>query len=205
VIGGYTGSSKTYLLHELEKRGEQIIDLEQLAGHKGSAFGNLDMIEQPGQEQFENLLAQKLYENSSIGNNQPIWIEGESQRMGLLNIPQSFFKTLRNAPLIFLDIPFSVRLKQIVKDYGSYDKEKIINGIVRIKKRLGGLETKNAINFLLEDDIENCFDYLLKYYDRLYLKSTFLPTETERKIIKIESGTTDVKSNFKKIMEHARS
>ncbi|MBA4140769.1 MAG: tRNA 2-selenouridine(34) synthase MnmH, partial [Segetibacter sp.] len=60
ILGGYTGSGKTYVLHELENKGEKIIDLEYLAGHKGSAFGNIGFKPQPSQEMFENLLAVEL-------------------------------------------------------------------------------------------------------------------------------------------------
>ena len=60
ILGGYTGSGKTELLKALQKKGEKIIDLEELANHKGSAFGNIGMPEQPGQEMFENLLSCEL-------------------------------------------------------------------------------------------------------------------------------------------------
>ncbi|MBK8670870.1 MAG: hypothetical protein IPN89_16000 [Saprospiraceae bacterium] len=72
VIGGYTGSGKTHLLDELKERGETITDLEGLASHKGSAFGNIGMPDQPSQEMFENLMAlgnfqKKQNAKSSLG------------------------------------------------------------------------------------------------------------------------------------------
>ena len=57
IISGYTGSNKTGIIHELKKLNEPVIDLEKLAEHKGSAFGNLDLVPQPSQEYFENILA----------------------------------------------------------------------------------------------------------------------------------------------------
>ncbi|MFM9911622.1 MAG: tRNA 2-selenouridine(34) synthase MnmH [Chitinophagaceae bacterium] len=60
ILGGYTGSGKTYVLDELEKNGQAVINLEKLANHKGSAFGNIGMPKQPTQEMFENLLATEL-------------------------------------------------------------------------------------------------------------------------------------------------
>ncbi len=166
VLGGYTGSGKTDVLSVLHQRGETIIDLEDIAKHKGSAFGNLTAFQQPSQEMFENLLATELYKNKD----KSIWLEDESQRIGDVNIPIKLYNNKQCSTVYFLDIPFEERLIYITKDYGKNDKEKLVNAIIRIKKRLGGLDTKNAINFLLEDDIKNCFAILLKYYDKFYLK-----------------------------------
>ncbi|MDZ4071934.1 MAG: tRNA 2-selenouridine(34) synthase MnmH [Sediminibacterium sp.] len=169
IIGGYTGSGKTEVLHALAQQGETVIDLEGLACHRGSAFGNLGQPQQPKQEMFENLLANALAVASA--NNSTIWLEDESQRIGEVNIPISIFKYMRTCRVYFLDIPFEERLNYILKGYGSFDKEKLINATIRIKKRLGGLETKNAVNYLIEDDFLGAFGILLHYYDRLYTKS----------------------------------
>lgn len=169
IIGGYTGSGKTEVLHALAQQGETIIDLEGLACHKGSAFGNLGQPQQPKQEMFENLLANALAVASE--NNSTIWLEDESQRIGEVNIPISIFKYMRTCRVYFLDIPFEERLNYIVKGYGCFDKEKLVNATERIKKRLGGLETQNAVSYLMEDDFHSAFRILLHYYDRLYTKS----------------------------------
>ncbi len=170
LIGGYTGSGKTEVLQQLFKKGENMIDLEGLASHKGSAFGSLGQPKQPTQEMFENLLANELNrkKNTATGS---IWIEDESQRIGEVNIPIQFFKLMRTKKVFFLNIPFEERLNFIVQGYGAFEKDKLVNAIIRIKKKLGGLETKTAINFLLEDNIKGCFEILLHYYDKLYLKS----------------------------------
>ncbi len=167
IIGGYTGSGKTEILYELQQQQELIIDLEKAASHKGSAFGSLGMPAQPSQEMFENILATALL---NIDISKHIWLEDESQRIGDVNIPKSLWQHMRNAPVYFLDIPFEERLLCIVKWYGMQDKEKMINAIIRIKKRLGGLETKTAVNYLIEDNITESFRVLLKYYDKWYAK-----------------------------------
>jgi tRNA 2-selenouridine synthase len=202
IVGGYTGSNKTRILHQLQKRNQAIVDLEKIAGHKGSAFGNIDMVPQPGQEMFENLLAGELNRTDLRSPGGPIWIEGESQRIGNVNIPQDFFTAMRAAPLFFIEIPFSERLALIVSDYGKYEKDKLINATVRIKKRLGGLETKNAVNFLLEDDVTGCFSILLKYYDKLYIKSTFNENTKSRKVTSVKCETTDPVQNSKNLLEN---
>ncbi len=169
VLGGYTGSGKTYVLEALLKKKECVINLEKLANHKGSAFGNIGMPRQPSSELFENSLAVELYFLDR--QQKPIWVEDESQRIGDINIPITLWKQIRQKPLFFLDIPFDERLKHIVAEYGKFEKEKLVNAIIRIKKRLGGLETKEAINGLLEDRVEDSFRILLTYYDKGYLKA----------------------------------
>jgi tRNA 2-selenouridine synthase len=106
VIGGYTGSNKTGVIEVLQKHGEKIINIESLAGHKGSAFGNLNLQPQPTQELFENRLATELYDHSMADSRPFIWIEDESQRLGTVNIPLSLFKCIRQQSFLFIDIPF---------------------------------------------------------------------------------------------------
>ena len=175
IVGGFTGSGKTQLLKELNQKGETTIDLEEIAKHKGSAFGNIGMPVQPTQEMFENLLALELLKKSTNNNvppsRNPIWLEDESQRIGLVNIPHELWKTMRQSPVYFLDIPFEERLGQIVLDYGNLDPEKLIAAIERISQKLGHLNAKTAILGINEGKIDQSFDILLRYYDKHYLKS----------------------------------
>ena len=73
-------------------------------------------------------------------------------------------------PVYFIQIPFEARLDFITNAYGSHEKEKLVNAIIRIQKRLGPMETKIAIGFLLENNYKECFKILLCYYDKYYLK-----------------------------------
>lgn len=174
LVGGYTGSGKTEVLAELKRLGQPVIDLEGLACHKGSAFGNIGMPAQPSQEMFENLLALELWRLSEAGA--PIWLEDESQRIGTVNIPTPFYQHMLTQPVYFLDIPFEARLRHIVAGYGKADRERLVGAILRIQKRLGGLETKNAVNHIIEGDIAGGFAILLRYYDKWYSKSLQLKT-----------------------------
>lgn len=173
ILGGYTGTGKTEVLKELKRKGERVIDLEEIAKHKGSAFGNIGMPKQPTQEMFENLLSCELQATSVEEKRisaSPTWLEDESQRIGLVNIPNDLWNTMRQSPVCFLDIPFEDRLKHIIEEYGCLDKEKVITAIGRIKERLGGLEAKRAIEFLEQDNTAESFRILLKYYDKWYTK-----------------------------------
>ena len=193
VLGGFTGSGKTETLHALQALKEPIIDLEGLAHHKGSAFGNLGQPIQPSQEQFENILAQLLFKIHT--EHAYVWVEDESRRIGLVNIPAPLFEQMRKSKVYFLDIPFSQRLQFIVSGYGKFEKDKLMTAILRIKKRLGGLETKTAINFLIEDDVVSSFSVLLTYYDKLYLKGANNRENPELLIQKIEVADIDPSAN----------
>ena len=94
LIGGYTGSGKTELLGALKKSEKFVVDLEGLAGHKGSAFGNIGLPPQPGQEQFENKLAEALQHCVQANPSATIWLEDESQRIGTVNIPNEIWTCL---------------------------------------------------------------------------------------------------------------
>lgn len=202
IIGGYTGSGKTEVLRELSTRGEQTIDLEGLAHHKGSAFGALGQPPQPSQEMFENLLATELSVKASLlETGKTLWLEDESQRIGEVNIPTIFFKQMRTKKVLFLDIPFDERLQYILEGYGKFTREHLVNAVIRIKKRLGGLETKTAINCLVEDDIKGCFSILLKYYDKGYEAGSQKRDNPEQLIHKIPCDRVDAKTNAIKLLQ----
>jgi len=177
VLGGYTGSGKTEILHALQEKNYAVIDLEGLAHHKGSAYGAIGQLPQPSQEMFENIIAEKLLEVNK--KQKSIWIEDESQRIGTVLIPTPLFHLMRNSTCYFMTIPFEQRLNFIVEGYGSFDQKSLIEATMRIQKRLGGLETKTAIDFITAGALKEAFSILLKYYDKWYeknAKNEVLPT-----------------------------
>ena len=169
VLGGFTGSGKTEILHALQEKKYAVIDLEGIAHHKGSAFGAIGQLPQPSQEMFENILAKKLFEVNK--NNKPIWIEDESQRIGTVLIPTPLFHLMRNSTCYFMKIPFEQRLLFILEAYGKFDAQSLIEATERIQKRLGGLETKNAVAHIMQGELKEAFSILLKYYDKWYEKN----------------------------------
>lgn len=200
ILGGYTGSGKTIVLDVLRKLGEPVIDLEGLAGHKGSAFGKIGLPQQPSQEMFENKLALELYNIKKAFGDSPIWIEDESQRIGTINIPHNFWSIMRRSPVTFIDIPFEERLNYLVDTYGKLDPGELKEAILRIQKRLGGLETKTAVEHIEADNIEGCFSILLKYYDKHYGKALEKREDPKPTIYKIHLQKVAAEENAKIIL-----
>ena len=201
VVGGYTGSGKTEILHALKGFQKYTIDLEGLANHKGSSFGALGQAPQPSQEMFENLLGQALY--NCKDHEHPIWIEDESQRIGTVMIPAVFFNLMRQSPCYFLEIPFEARLHFITTQYGGFEKEALIAATLRVQKRLGGLETKNAIAFLEENNIQAAFAILLKYYDKWYAKFSQADTKPKQQILPLVSQVVNPQENAKLLLNYS--
>jgi tRNA 2-selenouridine synthase len=201
VLGGYTGSGKTHLLHRLQQQGQPVLDLEALAGHKGSAFGAIGLPPQTSQEHFENRLALAI---AALPAHNPAWVEDESQRIGLVNLPIVLWNHLRTQPVCFLEIGFEERLQHIIEEYGGLDRERMKNAIERIQKRLGPLETKMALAFLAEGDIAACFRILLTYYDKWYLKGLQNRENLEGLLQKIACEKVDAEANAKVLIQELR-
>ncbi|MFC2080619.1 tRNA 2-selenouridine(34) synthase MnmH [Bacteroidota bacterium] len=165
VIGGLTGSGKTDVLQSLEKNGEQIIDLENLAHHKGSAFGSLGEKSQSSNEQFENDIFWQLNRLDRSGT---VWVEDESRSIGKNILPAGVYRNIRSAPVIFLDLPFSDRIDRLVRDYAGFPKEDLIDSVRKIRPRLGNQVAQWAISAIKEGNYSRTAELVLKYYDKTY-------------------------------------
>ena len=165
VIGGKTGSGKTQLLHALANKGEQIIDLEGLASHKGSAFGGIGQAPQPSTEQFENLLAEELIKCSF---SESIWIENESRNIGSVKLPDELFMNMRASPLIDISKSLEERTQLIKEEYAFLPKEELFKAVEKLKNKLGGLRTQEALEDIANDRHSLWIQNLLIYYDKAY-------------------------------------
>ncbi|ALO16209.1 tRNA 2-selenouridine synthase [Salinivirga cyanobacteriivorans] len=196
VLGGYTGSGKTHILHEIAKRGEQVIDLEGLANHKGSAFGNIGLGAQPTTEQFANNL---YWEWHKLDFSKPIWIEDESVNIGDVNLPVPLFRRMRQADLFFLEMSKAVRAKLLVEEYTVDNKEKLASAIQRIRKRLGTQNTKTALLKLQENNFYEVALIALGYYDKYYKKGMEKRNSGHVQVIKLKN--TNALTNAKQILK----
>jgi tRNA 2-selenouridine synthase len=167
VLGGKTGSGKSLIIRELAQNGEQIIDLESLANHKGSAFGGIGHNGQPTNEQFENNLNAAL---SVLDPARPVWIEDESQGIGRVQIPVDLYLQMKDAAVVFIEICQKVRIHRLVSEYGEIDRKDLKRCVEQITKRLGGRNTKQALESLDRGDLNTSASILLSYYDKAYLR-----------------------------------
>ena len=165
ILGGMTGSGKTEVLQYLAKSGHQVIDLEEIANHKGSAFGHMGQQPQPTTEQFHNNLSIAW---QKFDLNKTIWIEDESQAIGTVRIPEPLFLQMRKSPVIKMELSREIRAKRLVREYAMFDKPQLKKVILKIEKRLGGLNTNNALNALEKNDFQAIADITLIYYDKAY-------------------------------------
>ncbi len=196
VVSGKTGCGKTELLQKLASV-QRVIDLEALANHRGSAFGDV-ADSQPSQASFENTLAVQLLRGADP-RNRPIFVEAESRRIGRLFIPETFWRSMSRGAIVVLDAPFEVRVQRILDDYISSVFERFARGnesdaheqfsaylldaLRRIGRHLGGeraTRLQSAMTSALEEQrkagsIEAHRSWieplLLEYYDPHYEKS----------------------------------
>jgi tRNA 2-selenouridine synthase len=165
VLHGPTGCGKTAILHKFVELGEQVIDLEGRANHKGSAFGALGMGDQPNTAQFQNMLYSDLLK---LDFSKRIWVESESLSIGKVYLPQSLWDTMNHSSVIELDLDKELRAKRIVAEYGSIDIGDLANSIRKIQTRFGGNRVKQALELLEADKLEEVVLLLLEYYDKSY-------------------------------------
>ena len=198
VLGGLTGSSKTHILRHLKSDGHQIIDLEGLANHKGSAFGALGELPQPSTEQFANLLYDEWKKNDK---NLPFWIEDESRNIGSVFIPDCFYERMQGSPVIVLMMEVKLRLPRLIQEYSQYPPELLKASIMRISKRLGGDNTRDAINAVEQGDYSKAIEISLGYYDKAYLFG--LRKKSSNNLIYVETDTDDIAINAMKVLDAA--
>jgi len=165
VLSGMTGCGKTEILLEMKKMGAQMIDLEGMANHKGSAFGHLGQKPQPSTEQYENNLASIW---SSIDFSKPIWIEDESRNVGGVQIPESLYTSMTKSVVIRIDFPKSYRVKRLVAEYADIDDQAIALSLQKIKDKLGNKNVQELMLLLSEQQYSIFVDNILDYYDESY-------------------------------------
>lgn len=198
VLGGLTGSGKTEILKYLQNSGQQVIDLEGLANHKGSAFGSLGQLPQPSSEHFSNLLFDRW---KLVDSGQLLWIEDESRNIGTIFIPERFYLNMQENPAIILLMDVKTRLPRLMKEYSNYSPEELQASVMKISKRLGGDNTREAVDAIEAGDFAKAIEITLNYYDKAYLYG--LKRKHQNNIYYIHTDIDNIEINALKILETA--
>jgi tRNA 2-selenouridine synthase len=114
VVHGATGSGKSRLLSALAEAGAQVLDLEDLAAHRGSVLGGLPNRPQPSQKMFESLLLEKL---SNLESTKPVYVEGESKKIGQLQVPEALIARMRASACVRLETDTETRVTLLLQEY----------------------------------------------------------------------------------------
>jgi tRNA 2-selenouridine synthase len=200
VLGGMTGSGKTHILQKLSDRGHQVIDLERLANHKGSAFGSLGQPPQPSTEYFANILYDRW---KDLDVAQPFLIEDESRNIGSVFMPDEFYLNMQKSPAIILLMDVKTRLPRLMEEYSVFPPDELKDSIMKISKRLGGDNTRNALAAVDEGDIEKAIEITLNYYDKTYMYG--LGKKEQKNLIIIKSATDNLEYNAKLVADAAKN
>ena len=188
VLGGLTGSAKTEILHEIQRKGEAVLDLEGYANHKGSAFGALGCAQQPTQAQFENQLGVELFVHRRAKR---IWIEDESRTIGRRAIPESFWSQIRSSTVLFLERTMSDRLDHLIVGYGDFSSEDLSLCAEKIRKRFGPDRTQVLLRLIEEDKLREAVELVLTYYDKGYMHGLSKRGQSLVQHISVQGGSHD--------------
>jgi tRNA 2-selenouridine synthase len=171
VVCGTTGSGKSRLLQRLAREGEQVLDLEALANHRGSVLGLAPGQVQPAQKLFETRIWDAL---RRFDPGRPIWVESESKKVGDLQVPQGLIQQMRAAPCVWLELALESRVRLLLEDYQHFvDDTDVLCRRLDALRVLRGNDQVNAWQESARDGSVASVvrDLLVRHYDPNYLQS----------------------------------
>jgi tRNA 2-selenouridine synthase len=169
VVHGPTGSGKSRLLTALRRAGAQVLDLEELAAHRGSVLGNLPDRPQPSQKMFESLL---LKEMQALQTTAPVFVEGESKKIGQLQVPEALMSRMRASACVVLQTDLQVRVSLLLDEYRHFlEDRKLLNAQLDCLAALHGRE-RIAQWKAIDDWRELVARLLVEHYDPAYRRSS---------------------------------
>lgn len=161
VLNGFTGTGKTILLHRLKKAGCPVLDLEGMANHRGSIFGQIGLTPN-NQKTFESLLVQEIahYENAPF-----MLLEGESKRIGKATLPSSLYEAKESSVQVFIHLPMEKRIDNILREYHPDEhRDGVIEAFHRIQRHIHTPIAKEIDENLNIGNFASAVRLLLKYY-----------------------------------------
>jgi tRNA 2-selenouridine synthase len=185
VVNGYTGSGKTTILRSLKDRGHPVLDLEGMAGHRGSIFGHIGL-KASNQKTFDSLLIEELihYEQAPY-----ILFEAESKRIGNVTMPEPLVEKKQKAHQLWIELPLEVRVQNIIEDYRPEEfAEQCLQSFLRIKSRLHTPIAAEIEKSMREGNYRQAVELLLvHYYDPRYEYTAAEHEPDKRTMIHAES------------------
>jgi tRNA 2-selenouridine synthase len=171
VLCGPTGSGKSRLLQALKSAGAQVLDLEDIAQHRGSVLGLLPGTLQPSQKRFETLLWNEL---RRFDRARPVFVECESRTVGQLRVPEHLTHTLRAAPCIAVDMQLDDRVNFLMCEYAHFvkDADLFCNRLDALRNFRGHQVVNDWHQRALAGQMKGVVrDLLQSHYDPIYFKS----------------------------------
>jgi tRNA 2-selenouridine synthase len=172
VLCGPTNCGKTRLLQALARQGEQVLDLEGLAKHRGSLLGDLPGEPQPTQKFFDTLLLDALRRFDPA---RPVWVEAESRKVGRLLVPDELTAAMRRARAIHLVVPMPERVRHCREEYAHFalDPKAMVAKLAPLKQMVGGEEMARWQALADAGEVDELFERLMTtHYDPCYARST---------------------------------
>ncbi len=171
TICGVTGTGKTALLHAIARAGGQTVDLEGIAKHRGSLLGDLPNEPQPTQKRFDTLLWSQL---SSLDPAKPVFVESESKKIGLVQMPEAMRARMQAGECVWLDVPLDARVAHIRNDYAHFvrDPLALVEKLQPLKALRGAKLLDQWRSQAQAGDIDALFaSLMIDHYDPLYTKA----------------------------------
>jgi tRNA 2-selenouridine synthase len=207
VLAGPTGTGKTRLLAALEAEGEQVLDLEALACHRGSTIGAIPGVPQPAQKMFDSLLFDKL---RSFRNDRYVWVESESRKIGRVQLPPALQEAMHHSPVFLLNAPIEERLRLWHEDYGHFEND--LNGMLdrmtAVVEVVGSKLFASWRELAAKGDAPALFrSMIVDYYDRLYqssLSKNYRHLKTATPLPLASLAMDDLRANARLIISDSR-
>ncbi|WP_139162676.1 hypothetical protein [Algoriphagus faecimaris] len=181
VLYGKTGVGKSDVLSELKTKGKQVLNLEQVANHRGSTFGNLYQLKQTPQESFEIKLAAIL---SRFNPSHPIFTEFELPSLGKNIIPLGIMNQMENSKKVLITLSKAKRINRLVNDYAGVNDRELGRGIESLKSRLGKDKSLEIKRDLDKKQYAKVAEGLLEYFDN---SISYQSTSNEDLLYQIEN------------------
>jgi tRNA 2-selenouridine synthase len=172
VVCGATGSGKSRLLGVLYEQGAQVLDLEQLAQHRGSLLGNLPGEPQPSQKMFDSRLWDALHR---LDPQRAVFVEAESKKIGAIVLPDALLDKMRAGSCLLIDAPIQARVRLLMEDYAHFLRDPAL--LAQRLEPLTVLHGHKAIAQWKELAAQNQWEALVEllltqHYDPAYRRST---------------------------------